>query len=206
MKHVTALALGATLIGAAAVGPAALAHVTLETREAPAGSTYKAVLRVPHGCEGAATTAIRVRIPEGVIAVKPMPKPGWELATTEGRYAQAYELFGETGDCDYPGESGGVVTCEWTPPHSSDGQGNEGVSPTGEPCFEVVILVEWSLTWEGSGPGIGPTSGTLPSAYMASSTCLVVAEIQAVIERHASARGITWSMSTSDGWVHEALS
>ena len=46
----------------------ALAHVTLETREAPVGASYKAVLRVPHGCEGTATTALRVRIPEGVIA------------------------------------------------------------------------------------------------------------------------------------------
>jgi len=28
---------------------AALAHITLETQEAAVGSTYKAVLRVPHG-------------------------------------------------------------------------------------------------------------------------------------------------------------
>lgn len=96
MRHVTVVALGATILGAATFGPAALAHVTLETKEAPAGSTYKAVLRVPHGCDGAATTAIRVRIPEGVVAVKPMPKPGWELTTTEGRYAQAYEYRGQT--------------------------------------------------------------------------------------------------------------
>ena len=33
----------------------ACAHVTLEAQEAPVASTYKAVLRVPHGCEGAAT-------------------------------------------------------------------------------------------------------------------------------------------------------
>ena len=59
----------------------AFAHITLEAGSATAGSTYKAVLRVPHGCDGKATTAIRVRIPEGVIAVKPMPHPGWQLAT-----------------------------------------------------------------------------------------------------------------------------
>jgi len=46
---------------------AAFAHITLETQEAAVGSTYKAVLRVPHGCEGKATTAVRVQIPEGVI-------------------------------------------------------------------------------------------------------------------------------------------
>src|SRR5690606_31052936 len=89
MRPVLPAAFAAALAGTASSG--ALAHVTLETAEAPAGSTYKAVLRVGHGCDGAATTAIRVRIPEGVIAAKPMPKPGWELATKEGEYAQAYD-------------------------------------------------------------------------------------------------------------------
>lgn len=74
---------------------AALAHITLEQQEAKAGSTYKAVLRVGHGCEGSPTTAVRVRIPEGVIAVKPMPKPGWELTTKVGRYAEPAQYFDE---------------------------------------------------------------------------------------------------------------
>jgi len=74
---------------------AAFAHITLETQEAAVGSTYKAVFRVPHGCEGKATTAVRVKIPEGFIAVKPMPKPGWKLETIKGKYAKSYELWGE---------------------------------------------------------------------------------------------------------------
>ncbi|MBP2291876.1 DUF1775 domain-containing protein [Azospirillum rugosum] len=82
MKHVHALALGAGLLCLAAAAGTASAHVSLETREAPAGSYCKAVLRVPHGCGGAATTAVRIRLPEGVIGVKPMPKPGWKLATS----------------------------------------------------------------------------------------------------------------------------
>ncbi|WP_296736091.1 YcnI family protein [Mesorhizobium sp.] len=75
---------------------AALAHITLETQEAAVGSTYKAVLRVPHGCAGKATTAVRVQIPEGVISVKPMPKPGWTLQTKKGKYEKSYQLYGET--------------------------------------------------------------------------------------------------------------
>ncbi|MDN5850920.1 MAG: DUF1775 domain-containing protein [Nitrococcus sp.] len=74
----------------------ALAHVTLAIQEAPAGSNYRAVLRVPHGCNGSATTAIRVQIPKGVIAVKPMPKPGWELRTKVGDYEKSYEYYGQT--------------------------------------------------------------------------------------------------------------
>ena len=73
---------------------AAFAHITLEAQEAKVGSTYKAVLRVPHGCDGSATIKIRVQIPEGVIAVKPMPKPGWTLATVKGKYAASYDYYG----------------------------------------------------------------------------------------------------------------
>jgi periplasmic copper chaperone A len=61
-------------------GPA-LAHITLAQTEAAEGSTYKGVLQVGHGCEGQATTSVRIQIPEGVTAVKPMPKWGWELET-----------------------------------------------------------------------------------------------------------------------------
>lgn len=73
----------------------ALAHVTLETQQAAAGSTYKAVLRVPHGCAGAATLKVRVQIPEGFIAVKPMPKAGWTLDISKGKYDQSYDLWGD---------------------------------------------------------------------------------------------------------------
>lgn len=76
-----------------AAGPA-LAHVSLETQTAPVGSTYKAVARVPHGCKGAPTIKVRIRIPEGVIAVKPMPKPGWTLETVKGAYDKPYDYYG----------------------------------------------------------------------------------------------------------------
>jgi uncharacterized protein YcnI len=85
------LVLGA--VGVVAAVCAASAHVTLETKEATVGAPYKAVLRVPHGCEGAATIALRVRVPDGMIAVKPMPKPGWKIETVSGKYPQAYSHF-----------------------------------------------------------------------------------------------------------------
>jgi uncharacterized protein YcnI len=85
----------------------ALAHITLEKGEAAVGSTYKAVLRVPHGCDGKATIAVRVRLPEGFIAAKPMPKAGWELKTVKGKYAKAYELWGEK-------VTEGVQEIDWT--------------------------------------------------------------------------------------------
>jgi uncharacterized protein YcnI len=75
-----------------AISPAE-AHITLERGEAPAGAPYKIVLRVPHGCEGSATTKIDVKLPEGIIAAKPMPKPGWQLAITKGAYAWEYSFY-----------------------------------------------------------------------------------------------------------------
>ena len=71
----------------------AFAHPSLETREAPAGSTYKAVLRMPHGCDGSPTVKVRATIPEGLIGVKPMPKPGWTIETVRGAYAKSYPYF-----------------------------------------------------------------------------------------------------------------
>jgi uncharacterized protein YcnI len=92
LATITRGALGATAI--VFLSSPSVAHVTLEVREAPVNSTYKAVARVPHGCEGAATLKVRVQVPEGVIAVKPMPKAGWTLETVKGRYAKSYDYYG----------------------------------------------------------------------------------------------------------------
>jgi len=70
------------------------AHVTLEGRQAAVGSFYKAVFAVPHGCAGSATAKIRVQIPDGVIAVKPMVKPGWNVEVVKGKYATSYDFHG----------------------------------------------------------------------------------------------------------------
>ena len=74
-----AAALGSAL-SVAALG-AADAHVTLDTSQAAPLAYVRIAARVPHGCEGAATVALRLQVPDGVTAVKPMPKPGWVLTT-----------------------------------------------------------------------------------------------------------------------------
>ena len=66
-----------------ALGPAA-AHVTLDLAEAPADSYVRLAIRVPHGCAGAATTAIRLQVPPGLASVRPAPKPGWTLSIVPG--------------------------------------------------------------------------------------------------------------------------
>jgi periplasmic copper chaperone A len=83
------------IVTAVLVAAPASAHVSLESRQATVGSSFKAVFAVPHGCAGSATTKIRVQIPEGVIAVKPMPKAGWSVEAVKGKYAGEYEYHGK---------------------------------------------------------------------------------------------------------------
>jgi uncharacterized protein YcnI len=88
MKHAVFSALLAAVLATPAV-----AHVVLERREATLGAPYKAVLIVPHGCAGSPTTRLRVKVPDGFIAVKPMPKPGWTIDVVKGAYDRPYAFF-----------------------------------------------------------------------------------------------------------------
>ena len=98
---------GALATAAMMLAAPVMAHITLETQQAPIKSTYKGVLRVGHGCEGASSLKIRVRIPDGVVNVKPMPKPGWALDTVGAPYRQPIDHYGER-------LSEGVVEISWT--------------------------------------------------------------------------------------------
>ena len=90
MKRITITA----VLCALCCAPAAFAHITLEQPSAAAGSNYKAVFRVPHGCDGAATTALTVFLPDGFVGAKPMPKPGWTLDIQTEKLAQPYDSHG----------------------------------------------------------------------------------------------------------------
>ncbi len=75
------------------------AHVTLEQPRAEAGSAYKAVLRIGHGCDGSPTRALSVRVPAGFRGAKPMPKPGWTVTIRREALAEPYESHGrKVGD------------------------------------------------------------------------------------------------------------
>src|SRR5215203_3895227 len=85
---------GALTAAFIAVATTALAHSTLETSQASPNSTYKGVLRVPHGCKGEATRTVRIQIPETIIDVRPMPKAGCTLTTARDD-AKSYDLYGK---------------------------------------------------------------------------------------------------------------
>lgn len=78
-------------------GPA-LAHVTLDRTELPADSSVRVALRINHGCDGAATTGLRVTVPPELRGAQPMPHPGWALA-----------IAGPAGQGDHAGHGGHAV-------------------------------------------------------------------------------------------------
>ena len=82
----------ALVTGATACFP----HLVLDEPAALAGRSYKAILRVGHGCDGSPTTAIKVIIPAGFQGAKPMPKAGWTLSITRAKLPKPLESHGKT--------------------------------------------------------------------------------------------------------------
>lgn len=87
LRMAAALSLGLTFFPS-------FAHVTLGDSAALAGTTYRAALRVGHGCGASPTTAIKVLIPAGFKGAKPMPKPGWTLAIAKATLDKPYDDHG----------------------------------------------------------------------------------------------------------------
>ncbi len=118
----------------------AQAHAVLQPKEATPNAAYRGVVQIMHGCEGAPTTRVSVTIPEGVIGAKPMPKPGWEITTTKGAYAKAYQSF-------HGKVSEGVKTITWSGGKLPDDQVDEftffaRVSDAFEPGAAVAFPVQ----------------------------------------------------------------
>lgn len=88
----------------------AAAHVFVaDGSSVPAGGDGAVIhFRVPHGCDGQATTAVSVQLPEGVVGAKPELIPGWTATTT--MVPATYTLYGT----DYT-ERVGTITWEGGP-------------------------------------------------------------------------------------------
>ena len=80
----------------------AAAHVHLHPERAPAGAAVEIALQIGHGCAGAATTALRLALPEGLSDIRPVPKAGWDVsvvtAVPGGRVTEIRWTGGELAD------------------------------------------------------------------------------------------------------------
>ena len=89
------------------------AHIVLTEPQAVAGSYYKAMLRVGHGCNGAPTHGLVVQVPAGFEGAKPQPKVGWTIATRKAQLTEPYSSHGKTVTDD-------VVELRWTVTHKDN--------------------------------------------------------------------------------------
>lgn len=157
---------------------ASFAHITLQDGAAAAGAGYRAALRVGHGCEGTATTALRVIIPAGFNAAQPMPKAGWSVTTQVGKLPVPYESRGTR-------VTDGVLEISWV----ANGAANalpdayydefvlHGTTPTtpGPLWFKVVQTCEkGAIEWTDV-----PASGTSTKGLKSPAALLEVLDIQA---------------------------
>lgn len=73
----------------------ASAHVTVAPPSATAGSYVRLAFGITHGCQGAATTEVVLRLPhEQLLNARPSPKAGWTIDIERRPLAQPYELHG----------------------------------------------------------------------------------------------------------------
>ena len=87
--------LGAALFAVLALAPTAVAHVTLQPEEAPAGGFTRLDVRAPNERDNADTTKVVVQFPPGFLSVSTEPVPGWDIKVTKRKLDKPVEQFGE---------------------------------------------------------------------------------------------------------------
>lgn len=82
------LRVGALAALISGVATASHAHVTLNPNEGTADNYFRTALRVGHGCKSSPTVAVRIKLPDGVLSVRPQVKPGWTITITKRLLAE----------------------------------------------------------------------------------------------------------------------
>lgn len=77
----TILAGAAGLMGLAWT-TAASAHALMIEKDVKAGAWHVIEIGLPHGCGGSPTTGVRIKIPDGIVMVRPQLKAGWTMSMT----------------------------------------------------------------------------------------------------------------------------
>jgi periplasmic copper chaperone A len=85
-----------TLILFWAAPAAAFAHPEFEKADALVDSAYTANLQLPHGCSGEPTTEIDIKLPEGFVAAKAVPRTDWQIEVVNGKFKKSHQIDGQT--------------------------------------------------------------------------------------------------------------
>jgi len=154
-------ATGAALgLGLALSAPlAASAHVEVDASSTAPATLSVLTFAVGHGCEGSATTALAIRFPADVQAVKPTLAPGWSVAEQEAADGTTVTY---TADTPLPDSLRATVQVEALLP--VDGTAGDVVAfPTLQTC--VAGSTDWSeLPAAGAEPDHPAPTVTLTDA------------------------------------------
>ena len=176
-------------------------HIALEGKSAAAGSTYKAVFQVGHGCGGAATTGLSVQIPAGFQGAKPYVKAGWTVSAKLGKLAKPYDSNGKQVTED-------VTVVSWTAASKDaalqDGNLDEFVlrgklpDAAGPLWFKVLQTCEsGSIDWSEV-----PASGTSAKGLKSPAALLEVTSLVPVAEQTATGQQ---PVQVTDAWVRATV-
>jgi uncharacterized protein YcnI len=162
MKKLFVAAVAAAIV----VGPVtgALAHVTVQPREAIAGGFQTFVIQVPNERDDAATTKIEVQFPPVFASVSFQPKPGWNVDIETVTFDEPIEAFGEEVT-----EGVGTVTISGgrIEPHQFETfPFSVGPLPEGDLEFKAIQTYEGGevVRW------VGPADSDEPAPHVASIT------------------------------------
>lgn len=160
----------ATTAVAALVAGSAHAHASFANAPAAPESYVAAVLQVPHGCDGKATNEVQVKLPEGFVFAKPMPKPGWELEIIKGDYQKTYDNHGtavKSGAVEIRWK-GGDLPDDYYDTFTINGKVS-GVEAGGALAFVTTQLcgTDGKVAWdEVAAPGVDPHSLKHPAPLL----------------------------------------
>ncbi len=183
MKTIFSFAAAFACLGAGS----AHAHATFANEPVKPESSVTAVLQIPHGCDGKATTEVQVILPEGFISAKPQPKAGWELEVVKGDYQKTYDNHGSkvTSGAVEIRWKGGNLPDEFYDTFSIRGKVS-GVEAGSALPFKVTQLcgTDGKVSWdEIAGPGVDPHSLKGPAPL------LKIAAAEAAADAHAGHGG-----------------
>ncbi|HJE22799.1 MAG TPA: DUF1775 domain-containing protein [Methylorubrum populi] len=191
-------ALPLVLIGPAFIGTAA-AHAVLERKEASPNAAYRGVVQIMHGCDGRPTTRVSVTIPEGVTGAKPMPKPGWEIATVKSAYARSYPSFhGQVSE--------GVTRITWSGGSLPDDQVDEftffaRVSDSFAPGATIYFPVEQDCSEGGYRWSEIPAEGQDAKALKAPAPAVRIVAAKAAAQAPAAPAALAGAIAIEGPWL-----
>ena len=68
-----------TLMALCLLSSPALAHVTANPDNGQAGQYFKTDFRISHGCDGSDTVSVSIKLPKGIVSLKPQNKASWTV-------------------------------------------------------------------------------------------------------------------------------